>query len=109
MMLLAAVIEVIVIGLLLRERNVIRRVALVAWVGSVFLAYRVGLWAIGYGGSCSCLGHLTDALGISTETADLASKLILGYLLLGSYTVLAWAAIAPWIVQQPVSPATTRG
>jgi hypothetical protein len=105
-MLLAAAMEAIVIGLLLREVSVHRRVVLIAWISSVFLAYRVGLWGIGYGGSCSCLGHLTDALGISTETADLASKLILGYLLLGSYTVLAWAWIARRDLGRTVSPAS---
>ncbi len=61
---------------------------LVAWLTTNFLVYRLGLWWVGYHKPCSCLGNLTDALHISPQIADTAMKIILGYLLLGSYLAL---------------------
>jgi hypothetical protein len=83
-MLIAVVLEVLVIGLVLRERDFVRKAAFIAWIGMVFLAYRVGLWSIGYKGSCGCLGNVTDTLGITPATADLVSGAMLAYLLIGS-------------------------
>jgi hypothetical protein len=62
----------------------------VAWLATSFLAYRIGLVAVGYHRPCSCLGNLTDALHIPPQTADTAMKIILAYLLLGSYATLFW-------------------
>jgi hypothetical protein len=56
----------------------------VAWIGTVFLCYRIGLWAVAYEGECSCLGHLADPLGVSPSTADWVAKGMLAYLLAGS-------------------------
>jgi hypothetical protein len=39
---------------------------------------------------CPCLGNLTDALHISPQTDNPLVKIILGYLLIGSYTTLFW-------------------
>jgi hypothetical protein len=66
--------------------------ALVAWLATSFLLYRVGLLLVGYHKPCSCagLGNLTDALHISPQTADTAMKTILAYLLIGSYATLFW-------------------
>jgi hypothetical protein len=36
------------------------------------------------------LGNLTDALHISPQTGDIAMKIILAYLLIGSYATLFW-------------------
>ncbi len=63
---------------------------LVAWLATGFLAYRIGLVAVGYHRPCSCMGNLTDALHIPPQTADTAMKIILAYLLLGSYATLFW-------------------
>ena len=63
---------------------------LVAWLATNFVVYRFGLVWVGYHKPCSCLGNLTDALHISPQTADMAMKIILGYLLLGSYASLFW-------------------
>ena len=63
---------------------------LVAWLATNFVVYRLGLMWIGYHKPCSCLGNLTDALHISPNIADTAMKIILGYLLLGSYATLFW-------------------
>jgi hypothetical protein len=63
---------------------------LVAWLATTFLAYRIGLVAVGYHRPCSCMGNLTDALHIPPQTADTAMKIILAYLLIGSYATLFW-------------------
>jgi hypothetical protein len=65
---------------------------LVAWVSSVFLVYRIGLWWMNWQRPCHCLGNLTDALHISPQVADIGMKIVLAYLLIGSYATLfsAW-------------------
>ena len=63
---------------------------LVAWLATNFVFYRLGLWWVDWHRPCSCLGNLTDALHVSPQTADTAMKIILGYLLIGSYGTLFW-------------------
>jgi len=62
----------------------------VAWLATNFVVYRVGLWWIGWHRPCGCLGNLTDLLGISPHTADTIMKIVLVYLLVGSYGLLLW-------------------
>lgn len=64
--------------------------SLVAWLATNFLFYRFALKSIDYRKPCGCLGNLTDALHVSPETADVAMKMVLGYLLIGSYAGLLW-------------------
>jgi len=64
-------------------------IALLVWISTNFLIYRVGLWSIGWHQPCTCLGDLTGAINISRETADLIMKAVLAYLLVGSYLSLA--------------------
>src|SRR5665213_674250 len=65
---------------------------LVAWLSTNFALYRLGLIWVGYQRPCSCLGlgNPTDVLHISPQTADTAMKIILAYLLIGSYASLFW-------------------
>jgi arabinogalactan endo-1,4-beta-galactosidase len=69
-----------------------RRAALrcVAIISTLFLIYRIGLWAAGWHGFCGCMGNLTGEIGISTETAGRVMMALLTYLLCGSYTALAY-------------------
>jgi hypothetical protein len=62
--------------------------ALVAWLATSFVAYRIYLIEVGYHKPCTCLGNLTDALHISPNAADMIMKIILSYLLVGSCTTL---------------------
>ena len=64
------------------------RSRLLAWLGLIAVLYRIGLWWVGFEGSCRCLGNLGDVFGISAETADWIAKGILGYLLVGSAAIL---------------------
>ena len=64
--------------------------ALLAWLATALVMYRIGLKWVGYLKPCSCLGNLTDALNISPQTADMTMKINLAYLLVGSYANLLW-------------------
>jgi hypothetical protein len=66
------------------------KATLVAWLATCLAIYRLGLTWIGYTQPCNCLGSLTGALHISTRIADTAMKIVLSYLLLGSYIILIW-------------------
>jgi hypothetical protein len=89
-MLLAAALEIVVVVLVLRAPDIVRKAVLLLWIGSVFLFYRIGLWLVGFEGSCRCLGNVGDVFGISAETADWTAKGILVYLLVGSVAILLW-------------------
>jgi hypothetical protein len=89
-MLLAAALEIVVVMLVWRAPTAHLKATLLLWIGSVFLFYRIGLWWVGFEGSCRCLGNVGDVFGISTETADWIAKGILVYLLVGSGAILLW-------------------
>ncbi len=84
------VIELIVAAVCFSRDRVELQAMLVAFLATNFAAYRIGLLWIGYRKYCSCMGNLTDALHIPPQTADLAMKIILAYLLIGSYASLFW-------------------
>ena len=83
-------LELIIAAFCLLTNDYWRQSALIAWLATSFAAYRLGLLWIGYHKPCSCLGNLTDALRISPQIADTAMKIVLGYLLIGSYASLFW-------------------
>jgi uncharacterized membrane protein YGL010W len=90
LLLLAAAMELPIACLCLFTNKLKLNTLLIAWISTSFLVYRVGLWQMNWQHPCHCLGNLTDALHISPETADTSMKIILGYLLLGSYATLFW-------------------
>jgi len=63
---------------------------LTAWLATAFVIYRLSLIWLDYHKPCNCLGTLTDALHISPNAADTVMKVILAYLLVGSYGILIW-------------------
>jgi hypothetical protein len=83
-------IEITVAATCLCSKNLMLRAMSVAWLSTSFMIYRIGLFLLGYRAICPCLGHLTDALHIPPQTADTAMKIILAYLLIGSYATLFW-------------------
>jgi len=78
---------------------------LVAWLSTVFLVYRLGLWWLDWKTPCSCLGTLTDALHIHPHTADNIMKIVLAYLLIGSYGLIFWH----WRQKRPISDGIATG
>jgi hypothetical protein len=89
-MLAVGVMELVVAMLCFFSRSIQLAVSCVAWLATNFLLYRFGFAWMGYHKPCSCLGNLTDALHIPPQTADTAMKIILAYLLIGSYATLFW-------------------
>ena len=83
-------IELGVAAVCLLSKNYKLTSILTLWLATNFVVYRFSLMWVGYHKPCPCLGNLTDALHISPHTADTAMKIILGYLLLGSYGTLFW-------------------
>lgn len=80
-MFIAAVLEFGVVNALLRHRNASWAPWLVLWLVGVAAVYRIGLWAVGFHGHCSCLGHLFDWLPGFNAWADrvmLTSLVVMG-------------------------------
>jgi hypothetical protein len=84
------VVELAVAGMCLWRSQ--RRLAtrLVAWLATIFLAYRFDLHLTGWRRPCPCLGNLTDVIHISPELADNIMRGVLFYLLVGSYAAWLW-------------------
>jgi len=87
LLLAAAALEVGVAAICIL-RPVVEGLVALAWLSVVFLAYRIGLWSIGWQKPCSCLGNLTDALHISPQLADNLMKSLLIFMLVGSVSLL---------------------
>ena|ERR1035438_3402713 len=98
----AALIEFAIGCACLFMKNQHLKAGLVALLSSNFALYRFGLFWVGYGPSCLCLGNFTDALHIPPQTADTVMKIILAYLLIGSYGILFWL----WRQRKKSAPAT---
>ena len=94
-MLGVGLVELVIAGICVLGKAQGLSIALVAWLATSFVAYRLGLASMGWQKPCSCLGDITEALRISSQTADNIMKFVLAYLLIGSYGVLTrygWAA-----------------
>ncbi len=87
---IAGTLEFIVATYCFCGGRLVFQASLVAWIATNFALYRFGLFWIGWHKPCSCMGNLTDALNIPPQTADTAMKIILAYLLIGSYATLFW-------------------
>lgn len=79
MMFLAALLELAVAFVLFRRQHAETAPWLVLWLVGVFTAYRVGLWAVGFQGHCSCMGHVLDFLpGVWLDRLMVASLGVMG-------------------------------
>ena len=89
LMLLVGAAELVVAVLCFCAKVDLRlKISLVAWLATNFLVYRIGLWAVGWHHPCGCKGGLAGALHLSDQAADSMMKVILAYLLIGSYAIL---------------------
>jgi hypothetical protein len=98
-----AVVELGVATICFLNKNRILQTGLIALLASNFLLYRFGLHWVGYRGLCPCLGNLTDALLIPPQTVDTIMKIILAYLLIGSYATLFWL----WMQRTRATPSAS--
>jgi hypothetical protein len=87
---IVAIVELVVALFCFFSARTFLAAGLTAWLGTCFLIYRVCLGLSGYHRPCICLGNFTDALHISPQTTDTAMKIILAYILLGSYASMFW-------------------
>jgi hypothetical protein len=87
MMLIGAALELGTVAVCLC-RPVVDGLLAIGWLSINFLIYRVGLWWIGWEKPCSCLGNLTDVLGIPSDLADDAMKSLLTFMLVSSISLL---------------------
>lgn len=85
---LVGMAELVISALCLLTEKQRLNILLIAWIASGFLAYRIGIMASDWQRPCGCLGNLTDVLNISPKIADLTSMGMLGFLLIGSYSIL---------------------
>ena len=83
-------VEIIIAVLCLLTKGSRLSTLLVAWLATCFLIYRVGLRYVGWHRPCPCFGNITDFLGIPPQTADTVMRIVLAYLLIGSYGTLFW-------------------
>jgi hypothetical protein len=81
-----AIIELCIVITCL-SKSIMVPIMLIAWLSTNLLAYRIILALIGYSGPCHCLGNLTENLHIPAQTTDTVMKIILSYLLAGSYGI----------------------
>jgi predicted neutral ceramidase superfamily lipid hydrolase len=90
LILTVGLVELIIAATCLSIKSQLLALSLIAWMATNLFLYRAGLWWIGWVRPCSCLGNLADSLHITPQTANNCLKLILAYLLIGSYGSLFW-------------------
>jgi hypothetical protein len=108
LMLVVGVAEIAIALVCFFSKRQTLTLGLVAWMSTNFVVYRLGLWWMDWKKPCSCLGNLTDALHISPQTADNIMKVLLAYLLIGSYGLLIWKWESKRIVLGTKLPASTE-
>jgi hypothetical protein len=89
-LLLAAGVELLVVGILILDVRIISKCLTVCWLASNFTLYRVGIILLHPHEPCPCLGNITQALHIPRNTANTVAGIILCYLFLGSCGFLFW-------------------
>ena len=90
LMLIIGIVELILFAVCLSwKANTVTRIIIAVFTTNL-LAYRLGLWWLGWHSPCDCLGNIIDALHISPQLADNIMKGVLAYLLIGSYGLLIW-------------------
>ena len=85
-----AALELVVASICIFTHRTWLHAAVLAWLSTSFLGYRLGLLILDYHRPCGCLGTFTDSLGISPNTAEHLMGVVLTYLLLISYGTLFW-------------------
>ena len=89
-MVVTGTIEVAIASLCLVKKFQGLSTILIMWLATNLLAYRLGLWWMGWHRPCGCLGNWTDALHVPPDTADNIMKAVLAYLLIGGYGILLY-------------------
>jgi len=107
LMLVFGAAEIVIAAICFFSKRQTLALGLVAWMSTNFVVYRLGLWSMDWKKPCSCLGNLTDALHLSPQTADNIMKVLLAYLLIGSYGLLIWQWKSKQLVLGAKLPSST--
>lgn len=92
-LIMASVLELCVAFICLTNAAHKANLALIAWLSTAILVYRLGRIWVGYRRPCMCMGTVTASLHISPATADLIMRVVLAYLIFGSYSLIMWRFI----------------
>lgn len=103
LLLAAGALEMIVAAMALFSSQKVLPYAAIAWLATNIAIYRIGLWYLNWHLPCPCLGSLTQALNIPARLADDLMKVMLLWLLAGSYLNLIRVAIRSSERSQTVS------
>ncbi len=90
LMMVVGVTELVVAMVCFFSRSIQLAVGSVSWFATSILFYRFGYVWMGYHKPCRCLGNLTDAIHVPPQAADNIMKVVLAYLLIGSYATFFW-------------------
>ena len=88
LMLAVGVLEIVIALVCFVCKRQTLTLSVVAWISTIFGVYRVGLWWMNWKSPCGCLGKLADVLHMSPASVDRLMKIVLAYLLVGSYGLL---------------------
>ncbi|HUZ07019.1 MAG TPA: hypothetical protein VMV89_05970 [Candidatus Paceibacterota bacterium] len=82
--------ELVVALICLFGKRVGLQIGWLAWLGTNYIVFWVGLLAMHCHPQGTCIGGLTDMLGLSRGASGLILSTLPVYLVLGSYTALIW-------------------
>ena len=84
-----AVVEIGIAVFLLCKAMAKSKLVAIAWLSSLFLGYRIGLFLLGYKGACYCMGMAESWLTlIKPLHVETLMRCLLGVMLIGSFTFL---------------------
>lgn len=98
-------LEFVVCAVCVGRSSSLLSVKLIAWMATNFLMYHVTLFLMGWQQPCACLGYLTSAFHIAPRVGDFLVRMLVAYLLIGSYLVLLISWRAPYARSVPRSEA----
>jgi len=110
-MVLAALTEAVVVGILLSKAEPLTKLGTILWLSVNFATYRVCLWTMGVSATCPCMGKAYGLIGISSATMDRVMGWIVLVLLAGSaYFIYRFSGRRTPVVAygEPI-PATSAG
>jgi hypothetical protein len=85
---LAGVAELAVAWFIGSNQSLSRKAGVLAWLCVCLLAYRGGLWLVGFNGFCGCLGNMSSWLNTDPAIVERLADAFLVYMCLGTTTVL---------------------
>ena len=89
LMVLAALGELAVVAIVLTRKNPLEQFGAIAWISTLFVSYRFGLWWMKSQAPCTCLGTISGWVPIQPDTIDALITGSLAFLLIGSYGFFA--------------------